>query len=370
MDGVDTVIVGAGAVGLAIARALSESRECLVIDSEMAIGQGVSSRNSEVIHAGIYYPTASLKAELCVRGKALLYEYCQSRDIPHARCGKLIVATRPEEEAALHELVLKAADNGVPDLCLLTGYEARALEPEVSASAAVLSPSTGIVSAHDYMLSLVADIERNGSLISVGSRLVHAASTSEGYNLEIEVFDGSRFELKASHVVNAAGLGCQEVARSLAGFPDEQVPARYLCRGHYFSLQGAQPFERLIYPVPPASGAGLGIHATVDLAGQVKFGPDTEYIEHEDYSVSPELKSTFAEAIQRYFPGLDADQLMPAYAGIRPKTQAPGSAPTDFIVRHEEPTGFPGWVNLFGIESPGLTASLAIGERVKQILVH
>ena len=370
MDGVDTVIVGAGAVGLAVARALSESRECLVIDSEMAIGQGVSSRNSEVIHAGIYYPTASLKAEMCVRGKALLYEYCQSRDIPHARCGKLIVATCPEEEAALHELVLRAAENGVPDLSLLTGHEARALEPEVSASAAVLSPSTGIVSANDYMLSLVADIERNGGLVSVGSRLVQAASTSGGYNLEIEVFDGSRFELKASNVVNAAGLGCQEVARSLAGFPDERVPDRYLCRGHYFSLQGAQPFTRLIYPVPPASGAGLGIHATIDLAGQVKFGPDTEYIEHEDYSVSLELKTTFAQAIQRYFPGLEADQLMPAYAGIRPKTQAPASAPKDFIVRHEEPFGFAGWVNLFGIESPGLTASLAIGERVKQILDH
>lgn len=368
MDGIDTVIVGAGAVGLAIAQTLSQSRECLVIDSEMAIGQGASSRNSEVIHAGIYYPSSSLKAELCVRGKVLLYEYCQSRNVPHARCGKLIVATCPEEEAALHELVLKAADNGVSDLSLLTGHGARMLEPALSVSAALISPSTGIVSAHDYMLSLVADIERNGSLVSVGSRLLRAAPSAGGYNLEIEVFDGSRFELQASYVVNAAGLGSQEVARSLVGFPEGQVPARYLCRGHYFGLQGAQPFKRLIYPIPPASGAGLGIHATVDLAGQVKFGPDTEYIEYEDYSVSPALKRIFAEAIQRYFPGLHADQLMPAYAGIRPKTQAPGSAPTDFIVRHEQPFGYPGWLNLFGIESPGLTASLAIGERVKQIL--
>ena len=368
MDSVETIVIGGGAVGLAIGRQLARHGDCLVLEAETQFGQGISSRNSEVIHAGIYYPSDSLKAKLCVRGKALLYAYCEARGVPHRQCGKLIVATNTEEEPELSSLALKAQHNGVEDLVWLSERETKALEPQLRATAALLSPSTGIVSAHEYMLSMVADIEGSGGLLSVGSRVTSAQKSEGGYRLQITTLDDERFEVGARLVINAAGLSSQSVAASLQDFPLDRIPERYLCRGHYFSLQGPQPFSRLIYPVPPASGAGLGIHATVDLAGQVKFGPDVQYVEVESYEIDAGLEHAFFESISRYFPGIHRDALVPAYAGIRPKTQAPGQAPTDFEIRHEDALGFEGWVNLFGIESPGLTSSLAIAEYVEGLL--
>jgi L-2-hydroxyglutarate oxidase LhgO len=368
MDSVETIVIGGGAVGLAIGRQMARRGDCLVLEAETQFGQGVSSRNSEVIHAGIYYPSDSLKAKLCVRGKALLYNYCETRGVPHRKCGKLIVATSTEEEPQLANLASKAEQNGVEDLVWLSERETKALEHQLQATAALLSPSTGIVSAHEYMLSMVADIESSGGLLSVGSRVTGAQRCEGGYTLKIATLDDERFEVGARLVINAAGLNSQAVAACLQDYPVDQIPKRYLCRGHYFSLKGPQPFSRLIYPVPPASGAGLGIHATIDLAGQVKFGPDVEYVEAESYEVNSALDLAFFESISRYFPGIRRDALVPAYAGIRPKTQAPGQAPTDFEIRHENALGFEGWVNLFGIESPGLTSSLAIAEYVEELL--
>ncbi len=365
MDQVDTVVVGAGVVGLACARALAlAGREVIVLESESAIGTGTSSRNSEVIHAGIYYPTGSLKAKLCVAGRLALYPFLAGRGVAHRRCGKLIVTTEPAQIAALEKLRAQAASNGVADLRMLSAREARALEPQLVCVAALESPSTGIIDSHGFMLALRGEAEDHGAVVAFRSPVL-SGNIREG-NIELEVGGAEPMRLRARAVVNSAGLFAQEVARSFAGFPGERLPPSYYCKGNYFSLSGRSPFTRLIYPAPES--AGLGVHLTLDLAGQARFGPDVEWIERIDYDVDPRRADSFYHAIRSYWPGLKDGALQPAYSGIRPKLQARGEPSRDFLIEGPKDHGVAGWVNLFGIESPGLTAALAIGDYVRGLL--
>jgi len=374
MEHVDALVIGAGVVGLAIAARLSRHLpNVLVIDKHASVGEETSSRNSEVIHAGIYYPASSVKAELCVAGKAQLYEYCQQRNLPHRAIGKLIVAQNSAEEDYLHRLLAKAAVNGVNDLTWLSQRQLQKLEPNVSASVALCSPSTGIIDVHSYMQSLLAEIEQNGGQFVAKTAMQHAelADTASGSVSEFIVAlnsQGEALNLRCQYLVNSAGLHCEQVARQIEGLAEQHIPRLHWCRGHYFSYAGKSPFNQLIYPVPEADGVGLGIHATLDLGGQLKFGPDTEYVDAIEYNVRESLKVSFTKAIQRYFPMLQADKLQPAYAGIRPKLQGPGEPVADFCIQDSSTHGLQGLVNLFGIESPGLTASLAIAQRVTQQL--
>ena len=362
---VDAVVIGAGVVGLAVARALAlAGREVVVLEREDAIGTGTSSRNSEVIHAGIYYPPGSLKARLCVAGRLALYAYLAEHGVAHRRCGKLIVATDEAQIAGLEKLKAQASANGVGDLRMLAAREARALEPRLSCVAALESPSTGIVDSHGFMLALRGDAESRGAAIAFRSPLVAGRVAASG--VELEVGGAEPMRLLARTVVNCAGLYAQEVARSIEGFPAERIPPSYYCKGNYFSLSGRSPFARLVYPAPES--AGLGVHLTLDLAGQARFGPDVEWIERIDYDVDPERGRVFYEAIRRYWPELKDGSLQPAYCGIRPKIQAQGEPSRDFLVEGPEEHGVAGLVNLYGIESPGLTASLAIGEHVLGLL--
>ncbi len=361
MDYIDSCVVGAGVVGLAVARALAVAgSDTIILDREHEFGQGISSRNSEVIHAGIYYPQGSLKAQLCVEGKHRLYEYCEARGVPHRRCGKLIVAVSADEEDVLEEIRQKAADNGVGDLEYVSGAGIAALEPEVNATLALLSPSTGIVSSHDFMQALLGDLDQHGGLF-VGGTQVEAVSR-EGNAFTVHCADGYVFSCR--QIVNAAGLGAQALARQFDFLDAMRVPPLHFAKGNYFTLTGKSPFSRLVYPVPEKSGAGLGVHATLDLGGQCKFGPDVHYIDAEDYNVDIHRKAEFAASVRRYFPALDEDALVPGYVGIRPKLQAPGEPPADFMIQDERDHGVAGLVNLFGIESPGLTSSLAIADEV------
>ncbi len=364
MDSVDVVVIGAGVVGLAVARALAlQGREVMVLEAADGIGTGTSSRNSEVIHAGIYYPQGSLKAALCIQGKQLLYDYCAARGIGHSRCGKLIVATSPAQVAQLQAIIAKAAANGVIDLELLTGEQARLMEPNLACEAAVLSPSTGIVDSHALMLALQGDLENAGGLVALNSPLAHARCESSAITLVAE--DGT--ELSAQTVVNAAGLQAQALARRFVGLPPQHVPPSFYAKGNYFTLSGRSPFKRLIYPVPEA--AGLGVHLTLDLGGQAKFGPDVQWVDSpEDLVVDPARGDAFYAEVRKYWPGLQDGALIPGYAGIRPKIQAPHEAAKDFLIQGPADHGVPGLVNLFGIESPGLTSSLAIGDRVSAML--
>jgi L-2-hydroxyglutarate oxidase LhgO len=358
---VDTVVIGAGVVGLAIARTFAlAGREVVVLERESAIGTGTSSRNSEVVHAGIYYPPGSLKAKLCVAGRLALYPYLAERGIAHRRCGKLIVATDAGQIAALEKLQEQAKANGVTDLRMLSGDEARALEPRLSCVAALESPSTGIVDSHAFMLGLRGDAEDHGAAIAFRSPLLAGRVRESG--IELEVGGAEPMRLSARTVVNSAGLFAQDVARSIEGFPAECIPPSYYCKGNYFSLSGRSPFARLVYPAPES--AGLGVHLTLDLAGQARFGPDVEWIERIDYDVDPERGRVFYEAIRRYWPELRDGSLQPAYCGIRPKLQARGEPSRDFLIQGPAEHGVAGLVNLFGIESPGLTASLAIADHV------
>ncbi len=364
MDQVDCVVVGAGVVGLAVARALAlQGREVLVLEAADAIGTGTSSRNSEVIHAGIYYPQGSLKATLCVEGKALLYAYCEARGVGYRRCGKLIVATSEAQVVQLQGMVAKAVANGVPDLVLLTRQEALAMEPNLACVAAVHSPSTGIVDSHALMLALQGDLENAGGMVVLNSPLQQAVCGQGNITLTAE--DGT--ELAARTVVNAAGLGAQALARRFAGLDAAHVPPSHFAKGNYFALAGRSPFNRLIYPVPEA--AGLGVHLTIDLGGQAKFGPDVEWVASpEDLVVDPARGEAFYAEVRRYWPGLPDGALLPGYAGIRPKLQAPGEPARDFVIQGPAVHGVPGLVNLFGVESPGLTSSLAIGQYVSRLL--
>ena len=364
MERVDTVVIGAGVVGLAVARALAlQGREVMLLEAADAIGTGTSSRNSEVIHAGIYYPRGSLKARLCVEGKALLYAYCGERGLPHQRCGKLIVASSAAQVAQLQGIIARAAANGVNDLVLLGRDAARALEPQLECVAAVQSPSTGIVDSHALMLSLQGDLENAGGLVALNSPLERARCGPAGITLTAS--DGT--VLQASTVVNAAGLQAPALATRFAGLAPRHVPTPYYAKGNYFTLSGRSPFQRLIYPVPEA--AGLGVHLTIDLGGQAKFGPDVEWVESpEDLVVDPARGDAFYAEVRKYWPGLQDGALIPGYAGIRPKISGPREAAADFVIQGPRDHGVPGLVNLFGIESPGLTSSLAIGDEVSRLL--
>jgi len=365
MERVDAVVVGAGVVGLACARALAlAGREVIVLEAENAIGTHTSSRNSEVIHAGIYYPPGSLKAKLCLPGRNALYDYLAKHGVAHRRCGKLIVATDEARVAGLEKLRAQAEANGVGDLRMLTSAEARAMEPELACAAALHSPSTGIIDSHGYMLALLGDAQARGASLAVKSPVVRAAVTRDGIEIEVGGIEPERIVARA--VVNSAGFLAQRVARSIGGFPPERVPPSYYCKGNYFSLSGRSPFSRLVYPAPES--AGLGVHVTLDLAGRARFGPDVEWIERIDYGVDPRRAERFYGAIRRYWPALQDGALAPAYSGIRPKLHAPGEPARDFLIQGPRDHGVPGFVSLFGIESPGLTASLAIGDRVRGLL--
>jgi L-2-hydroxyglutarate oxidase LhgO len=364
MEEIDCVVVGAGVVGLAVARALAlAGREVLVLDAAEGIGTETSSRNSEVIHAGIYYPAGSLMARSCVEGKHLLYAYCRERGLPHANCGKLIVATDEEEAGKLLSIQARAAANGVPDLRLLTRAEALAMEPALACTAALHSPSTGIIDSHAYMLSLQGDAENAGATFVFHSPVLSGRATEEG--IEIDVGGAEPMRLRARTLVNSAGLHAPRLARAIEGMPAGLVPGSFYAKGNYFTLTGRNPFSRLIYPVPVPGG--LGTHLTIDLGGQARFGPDVEWVEEIAYEVDPDRARGFYAAIRRYWPELKDGALAPGYSGIRPKTVPPGAPAQDFVIQGPAEHGVPGLVHLFGIESPGLTASLALAERVREV---
>ena len=357
---IDCVVIGAGVVGLAIARALARSgREVLVAEATEAIGTGTSSRNSEVIHAGIYYPAGSLKARLCVRGKHLLYAYCAERGVPHKRLGKLIVAADAEQAAQLESIAQRARANGVDDLQFLSGEDAMRLEPALQCAAALSSPSTGIVDSHALMLSYQGDAENAGAQCVFHTPLVSGRVRPEG-GFELQFGGDEAMSLSCNVLINSAGLHAPALARRIDGVPPASIPADYLCKGSYFTLSGCAPFSRLIYPVP--QHAGLGVHLTLDMGGQAKFGPDTEWIGVEDYTLDPARADVFYAAVRSYWPALPDGALAPGYTGIRPKISGPHEPAADFVVAGPAAHGVPGLVNLFGIESPGLTASLALAE--------
>jgi L-2-hydroxyglutarate oxidase LhgO len=365
MEQVECVVVGAGVVGIAVARALARAgREVLVLEAAEGIGTGTSSRNSEVIHAGIYYAANSLMARLCVRGKFLLYEFCREAGVAHRNCGKLIVATSAEESEQLAAIQARAAANGVADLRRLSAAEARALEPNLSCPAALLSPSTGIVDSHAFMLALQGEAEAAGALFVFHSPVESGLVTDDG--IVLRVGGAEPMELSARLVVNSAGLFAPALARTIAGMPAEKIPTPYWAKGNYFTLAGRSPFSRLIYPVPVAGG--LGVHLTIDLGGQARFGPDVEWVDELDFTVDPKRADVFYAAVRKYWPALPDGALQPGYAGIRPKIVPPRVAKQDFYIQDATSHGVPGLINLFGIESPGLTAALAIAEEVGGLL--
>ena len=363
MDRIDSVVIGAGVIGLAVARALAlAGHETLIVEKEDLIGSGTSSRNSEVIHAGIYYPVGSLKSRLCVEGRDRLYAYCESRHIPHRRCGKLIVAPDPERVDELQKIRAAAEANGVADLAWLSGEAARRLEPELRCAAALLSPSTGIIDSHAYMLSLLGEAEANGAVLAYRTGVTALRCGADGVALS---FGGEASpSLMARWVVNAAGLAAPALART-CGLNGEHAPQPYYAKGSYFALAGRSPFGRLIYPTPEPGG--LGVHITLDLTGQARFGPDVEWVESPDYDVDPRRAERFYAAVRAYWPGLEDGQLIPAYAGVRPKISGPGEPAADFRISGPAEHGAPGLINLLGIESPGLTASLAIADETARI---
>ncbi len=370
MDRIDTLVVGAGAVGLAVGRALAQAgREVVVAEAADGIGQGVSSRNSEVIHAGLYYTPGSAKARLCVRGKQLMYELCERQGLPHRVCGKLVVATDEAQHAALKALQDKAGRNGVP-VDWLTADQARQREPALHCTAALWSPTTGIVDSHAFMLALQGDLERAGGMVALCSRVQGLRFTAEGVVVQVRS-EGVDSTLLARRVVNAAGLHAVALARQMEGLAAEQLPPAGFAKGSYFTLTGRSPFQCLVYPAPV--DAWLGVHLTLDLGGQARFGPDLEWLdvrapEEIDYTVHPARANGFEEAIRRYWPGLPGGALQPGYSGVRPKIHRPGEPAPDFRIDGPAQHGVPGLVNLFGIESPGLTSSMAIGEAVGELL--
>jgi L-2-hydroxyglutarate oxidase LhgO len=360
----DVVVIGAGIIGLAVARALAlAGREVMVLEVNPAIGQETSSRNSEVIHAGIYYPPGSLKAWSCVRGRELLYGYCESRGIPHRRVGKLIVARDAEQADRLGNLLENAQRNGVNDLEPLDRDDVRALEPEVRAEAGLLSPSTGIVDSHALMLALRADLETAGGLVATNSRVTGGYHENGG--IQLQVVSGDETWLHAELVINAAGLAAGQVARSIPDVPDQAIPRAWFVKGQYFHYAGRSPFSRLVYPLPGEHG--LGIHATLDQAGQLRFGPDARYVQRVDYQFDIGRLAHFTQAIRQWFPGLDDSRLQPGFVGVRPKLAGPDEKFSDFVISGPEDHGVPGLVSLFGIESPGLTACLALAEKVAEV---
>ena len=359
MEFAESVVIGAGVIGLAVARELALSgREVIILEAEAAIGTHTSSRNSEVIHAGIYYPRGSLKARTCVEGRALLYDYCDAHGVSYRRCGKLIVAHDASQLGALEDLRTQALANGVTDLVMLGREQALALEPRLRCAGALHSPSTGIIDSHALMLAYLGDAESHGASLALRSPLRHAKISASG--VEIEIGGDSPMRLKTRLLVNCAGLHAPALAQQVTGY--RGAPRGHYAKGNYYSLAGRSPFSRLVYPIPEPGG--LGIHLTLDLGGQARFGPDVEWVEDIDYTVDPSRAQNFYASIRRYWPDLADGALLPAYAGIRPKLGGPGEPAADFVIQGPGEHGVPGLIHLFGIESPGLTASLAIAREV------
>ena len=362
---VDCAVIGAGVVGLAIAREFAiAGREVIVLEAAEAIGTHTSSRNSEVIHAGLYYPKGSLKARFCVAGKSMLYDYCAGHGVPHSNLGKIVVAVTEDEIDTLKSYVQKAEANEVMDLRWLSREALRELEPAIECVAGFMSPSTGIVDSHALMLAYQGDAENHGASMVLKSPIESGAVGSGG--IVLNVGGDEPISIACKTVVNSAGLFAQNVARSIEGVPASSIPPQYFAKAHYYTLSGKPPFRRLVYPV--ASNAHLGVHVTVDMAGQIRFGPDVSWVDSVDYGFDHSREPLFYEAIRKYYPGLKDGQLQPGYTGIRPKVSGPREAAADFIIRGPRDHGVPGLVNLYGIESPGLTASLAIAGHVKALL--
>ena len=365
-ENVDCVVIGAGVVGLACARALAiEGREVIILEQADAIGTETSSRHSEVIHAGIYYEPGSLKAKFCVEGKIKMYRFMEERGIPFKKLGKLIVATSEDQISALNQIKRRAEQNGVMDLELLSHNEVIAREPDLRCITALWSPSTGVADSHSYMLGLQGDAESHGAMLAFFAPVESAELQDDGICLNIGGNDP--MQLKAKTVINAAGLHTQKLTHGFKGFPKEKIPVWHYCKGNYYSLSGCKaPFTSLIYPAPEE--AGLGVHLTLDLAGQARFGPDVEWINEINYDVDPKRSDSFYAAVRKYWPDLPDNSLQPGYSGIRPKIQAPGEPATDYVIQGPHDHGIDGLINLYAIESPGMTSSLAIGDYIVEML--
>jgi L-2-hydroxyglutarate oxidase LhgO len=365
MERIDCIVIGAGVVGLAVARALAlAGREVIVLEAADGIGTETSSRNSEVIHAGIYYPKDSLKAELCVAGRKKLYAFCAEHGVPHANVGKLIVASAEDQMPTLADIKVKAAANGVGDLEFISVASVRQLEPELRVVGALQSPSSGIIDSHAYMVALQGDAEARGMMIAFETPVTGGTVRDDG--IEIATGGAAPMTLLANLVVNSAGLHAVKVAHAIAGIPDASIPPMFYAKGNYFGLMGKNPFRRLVYPVPEPGG--LGVHVTLDMGGRCRFGPDVEWIDDLHYPVDPARAAPFYAVVRRYWPGLPDGALQPDYAGIRAKITPRGAPAADFVIQSERDHGIRGLVNLYGIESPGLTASLAIGDRVVELV--
>jgi L-2-hydroxyglutarate oxidase LhgO len=356
------LVVGAGVVGLAMARAAAlHGHEVIVAEMTRGIGNGVSSRNSEVIHGGMYYPTGSLRAHHCPRGRRMLYEFCASHGVPHRKCGKLIVATEDAEIARMEAILKQGIANGVENFELIDAAAARAQEPALHCVAALRSPETGIIDSHQFMTALRGDLEDRGGMIAFNTRIDRITRNQSGWMVRYS--GGESGELSVDAVINSAGLGAQALARNTEPYPDDRVPRLVMARGNYFGYAGRPVFSRLIYPAPRIDG-GLGTHVTLDLAGRMRFGPDVEWIDEENYNVNPARAQSFYASIRRYWPGLPDNSLQPDYAGIRPKLTGPGEPAADFMVEGPAQHGLPGLIHLFGIESPGLTSALSLADEV------
>jgi L-2-hydroxyglutarate oxidase LhgO len=359
------LVIGAGVVGLAVARAVAKrGHEVIVAEAENAIGTGISSRNSEVIHAGMYYPTGSLRARHCVNGRRLMYAFCASHGVPHRKCGKLIVATDAVETEKIEAIAAQGKINDVEGLTMMTADAARALEPALFCTAALNSPETGIIDAHAYMLALRGDIEDAGGVIAFNTPVVGARRKDGMWHVTFGGSEGGEFEFDA--IVNCAGLSAQSVAKTMEDYPQDRVPKLVLAKGNYFTFTGKPAFSRLIYPAPVHGG--LGVHVTLDLAGRMRFGPDVEWIDREYYPVDPKRADVFYERIRTYFPAMPDGALAPDYSGIRPKLTGPGEPAADFLIDAPAQHSVPGLVQMFGIESPGLTSSLSLAEEVATLI--
>ncbi len=362
---VDCVVIGAGVVGLAVARAIAlTDREVIILEKADTIGSETSSRHSEVIHAGIYYAQDSLKARFCVAGKKAMYDFCDVHGVAYNRCGKIIVATDEAQLPELERLKANAAANGVGDLEWMTPAEVSEMEPAVYCVGALLSPSTGILDSHGYMLALQGDAEAAGAMTAFMTPVIGGQVMNDG--IRVDCGGAAPMSLVADTVINSGGLWAQSIAATIRGVPAESVPPTYYCKGNYYTLSGKPPFQRPIYPVPEK--AGLGVHVTVDLGGQVRFGPDVEWVDSIDYDVDPARADKFYAAVRKYYPALEDGAIQPGYSGIRPKIQAPDEAARDFLIQGPADHGVPGLINLYGIESPGMTSSLAIADFVQNLI--
>ena len=369
MEKVNIIIIGAGAVGLSIAAELSRlHKDIVVVEHNPSFGQETSSRNSEVIHAGIYYPKDSLKSKTCLEGKALLYEFCARNNIPHKRLGKLIIATNKNEVKDLEKLFLRGRENGVDDLTLISKAQIKKMEPGINAESAIYSPSTGIFDTHSFMKCLASSFEKNGGQIAYNTEVTGIAKTNSGYEVTVTDSRKDSFTLNSNVVINSAGLNSDKVA-AFVGLKKAEYKLKY-CKGDYFRLSRSKEadIKHLIYPVPKEDRGGLGIHLTLDLSGSIRLGPDDEYVEKIDYKIDPSKARLFYESVKTFLPFVELSRICPDTSGVRPKLQGEGEGFRDFIIRHEDASGFPGFINLIGIESPGLTASLSIAKMVARII--